>query len=514
MCFFILLGVIFSFVSAEEPAAEKRLTLKDAIFQALKSNLDLQIEKTTTQLALETLKINNSLFIPTLQLDGGMQKSLRPSVNIYQGVDTVETTTKEMTFTIGENLPTGGRLSIFFYNSLDDTNSLDARLDPSYSAYSGIRLTQPLLKGIGSLATKYQIYIASNNVRMSKYQLQARIAQLVYDVEAAYWELVYAHQNMGATKMSLKRAQDWLTQNELKVKVGTAAPIEILSSKAQVASNESSMIRAEQAIQSREEALKRILNMSQDTSVILPVDQPEVKSLDVNFDSFLQEALQNRLDIKQAQLTVDNNQLQVKYAKNQALPTLQLSANYSTYGTGGTFWKIPDNLSPFDPDFKRIQVDKTTLGDAWREVFKMTNKNYSVSLSLQVPLWMKREKAELSQAKINRERSRLQLQNTENMVYSEVKEIVKEFQSSLKLVDAEKIALQLEEENLKAEEKRLAVGLSTNFNVLDYQRRVATAQSSMLRSVIDYSLTQARINRILNRTFQVYGINFGEFYEK
>lgn len=457
-------------------------------------------------MALENLKINNSLFIPTLQLDATQNGSNQPSQNIYEGVNVVKVTNKSTTVALGQNLPFGGSASVYLFNRRRDTNALNTQWDPTFVSALGVDVTQPLLRGVGSLATKYQIYVSSNNFRISKYQLQARIAQLVYDVESAYWELVFAHQNMEAVKMSLQRAMDWLKQNELKVKVGTAAPIEILSSKAQVASNESQLIRAEQTIQTREEALKRILNMSQDSAIILPVDQPEVKTMDVDFNAFLQEAMQNRLDLKQAKLSVENNQLQVKFAKNQALPNLQLTASYSTAGTAGTLWDYPvRNATP---------IEVTTLKDAWKNAFLFENTDYSVALRLQIPLWMSREKAQISQAKINRESSMLQLKNVENTIFSEVKDIVKQHQTSLKLVEAEKIALQLEEENLKAEEKRLSVGLSTNFNVLEYQRRVASAQSNMIRAFIDYTLTQSRINRILNRTFQVYGINFSEYYDK
>lgn len=506
-----LISLIVNVMYAAEAPAEKKLTLKDAIFEALKSNLDLQIQRTTARLAFEQLKMDKSLFIPIAQLSGSKASSKEPSMNIYEGVDTVENNSQRLNLTVNQNLPFGGNLALLVRNTKSDTNVLNSPWSVAYTASAGFQLTQPILRGVGTLATKYQIYLSDNSHRINKYQLQLQIGQLVLDVETAYWELVYAYQNKEAVKMSLQRAMDWLKQNELKVKVGTAAPIEILSSKAQVASNESQLIRAEQIIQSSEEALKRILNMSKDSSILIPVDQPEVKPLEVNFDSFLKEAIQNRFELKQAQLTLNNSQMTVKYTKNQTLPILQLVLGYSVTGFGGTSWVVFR-----DPTIPREPILPTTnLADAWDMAFSRDkNSDSSISLNLQIPLWMSREKAQLSQAKINRERADLQLKNVENTIYSEVKDIVKQHETALKLVDAEKIALQLEEENLKAEEKRLSVGLSTNFNVLEYQRRVAAAQSALIRATIDYTLTQARINRILNRTFQFYGINFSDFYNK
>jgi outer membrane protein TolC len=512
LIFAILITVMISFAAAQD-AAEKKLTLKDAIYHALKNNLDLQVQKTNTQLALETLKINQAIFIPQLTLNASHDNSLRPSTNIYEGVATVERINNRLTMNVSQTVPYGGTFTLFFGNSEVDTNSLSARLDPELTAWSGAQFDQPLLKNFGQLPLKYQIYIAKNDLKSSKYQLEDEIIRLVYDVESAYWELVYAHQNKEATKTALQRARDLLKQNEIKVKVGTAAPIEILSSKATVARNESALIAAERTIQTREQALKRILNMSKDPETIVPVDQPVVKDMKVDFDEFLLEALKNRTDIKRAKLDLENYNIRVKYAKNQALPTLDLSLSYYVYGNAGTTWQIPPGLTPFDEGFYREIASETNLWDAWDEAFSMINKNYTVQLSLQIPLGFKREKAQLAQARINMKKSLLQLKNTENTIYSEVREVIKEVESNRKLVDADKIAVELEAENLKAEEKKLSVGISTNFEVLQYQESYAQAQTRALRSVIDYALTLARINRILNRTLHVYNINFSDFYE-
>jgi outer membrane protein TolC len=82
------------------------------------------------------------------------------------------------------------------------------------------------------------------------------------------------------------------------------------------------------------------------------------------------------------------------------------------------------------------------------------------------------------------------------------------------LVIANEIALKLEKEKLKAEEKKLSVGLSTNFQVLTYQRQYAAAQTNALQSIINYNQTLAKINKILARTFKTYNIKFKDFVKE
>lgn len=510
---FSLLGGVFA--QAEE--GKKEISLKEAIYQALKNNLDLQIQTADAELSQKSLKINKSIFIPTLQLSGTSSENNEPSSGFLSGAEVTKDNATSLTTTVSQLVPLGGTFSLQLYNRRSTTNTIWSTVNPYLSSRASVSLTQPLLKNFGMTATKREIYIASNNLKMAKHQLRQNIIDLVYNVEQAYWNLVLAHQSYEATKMALQRAQDLLKQNEIKVRVGSAAPIEILTAKADVASNESSLIQAERTIQTAEENLKRILNMSKEDAVIFPSDRPEIKKIPVDFNEFLLEGLNSRPDIERAKLDLENYKIRVKYAKNQMLPTLDLVASYYTTGRGGTLFKYADGTNPaypdFNPDTDMIFVAKKNLGDALDEVFSNLYKNYNITLSLRMPLSFSREKAEMAQARINLKRSLLSLKNTENNVHSEVKEVLKELEANAKLVEADRIALELQGQRLKAEEKRLAVGLTTNFIVLDYQRQYAGAETQALRSTIDYTMTLARINRILARTFDIYDIKFKDFLE-
>jgi len=506
----MICGLVFS---AQSPEG-KELTLKDAIYYALQNNLGLQVQKAQTRVARLNLRINRAqLYLPTLSVSSDYSKSKQPSTNVLDGVDSVEENSLGWAVGINQRTPLGGTFNLTFASSRNNTNVVTETYDPTLNTSMGVSLSQPLLQNFGTLATNYQIYVAANNHEISKYQLEQSIVSLVYEVEASYWELVYAHQNLGAAKMALKRAKDLLGQNEIKVKVGTVAPIEILSSKANVARNESTVIQAEQAIRSREEALKRILNMSKEPAAIIPKDEPEIKDIPVDFDTFLKEAMENRSDINQAKINLENSGLTVKYRKNQGLPNLQLDTSFDSSAVGGTTWDFPIP-NPFDPDFVRIKTEEISFADTVKDIFKLVNTQLSVRLNLNTPILFTAERAQLAQAKIERERAVFELKDLENTIYSEVKDVIRQVESNKQLVGADRIALELEGENLKAEEKKLSVGLSTNFQVLQYQQQYAAAQTQLLRSTINYVLTTARIDQVLSRTLKKYDIEFKNLLEK
>ena len=108
-------------------------------------------------------------------------------------------------------------------------------------------------------------------------------------------------------------------------------------------------------------------------------------------------------------------------------------------------------------------------------------------------------------------RALLNLQRVENTVFSDLKQALKELEANRKLVESNQIALELQAQKLKAEEKKLSVGMSTNYQVLNYQRDYANAQAGALQSTINFNLTLARINRIIARNLEEYGIHFNDF---
>jgi outer membrane protein TolC len=366
-------------------------------------------------------------------------------------------------------------------------------------------LSQPLLKDFGVSATKRNIYLASNNQKVSVFALKQSVINLIYQTEEAYWNLVYSHQNLEVKQKSLQLAKDLLKQNEIQVRVGVSAPMDILTAQAEVAARESETLQAQSQIQTYEENLRRILNVSQMPEAIVPQDKPLFIPLAVDFNQFLLEALEKRPDIEQVRLDLKNKNIDVRYYRNQLLPDLQIVASYYTTGLSS------DQINPLFPDSPII---KGGINDSLKEVFKNLYRNYSIGLQLSIPLWNTSARADMVQAQLNLKQTLLQLKKIESTIYSEVKQIVMDLETNLKIVEANRISRELGEQKLMAEQKKLAVGLSTNYLVLQYQRDFSNALIAELKSLIDYNLALSRVNKVLGTTLEKHNIKFADFLMK
>jgi outer membrane protein TolC len=487
------------------PAQEgpvKSLSLEEVIDQALKSNLDLQIEMTNPEVAKALLRKSRALFIPTVGLSFRKMSQTTPNASIVTGVDVEKPESVAYLFTLKQQLPIGGSLDVALQNTRYSTNSFDVYINPRYFSQLQFTLSQPLLKNFGLTATRRSIILARHNQDKSLATLRQQVIDLIYQTEEAYWNLAYSHQNLEVKEKSLQLAKDLLKQNETQVKVGISAPLDILTAQAEVAAREGEVLQARSQIQTFEENLRRILNLSQAPEAIVPADKPRFEPVQAEFNDFLEQALAKRPDIEQVRFDLKSKNVDVRYYRNQTLPDLQLTASYYTQGLSGT---------PLKNGVPIPGVVGGDMGDALRDALKRLYENYSIGLQLSIPLANVSSRADLAQAKLSLEQSLLTLKKTESTAYSEVKQIIMDLETNAKIVDATRISRDLAEQKLAAEQKKLAVGLSTNYQVLQYQRDFADARIAELKALIDYSLALSRVGKVLGTTLERHGIDFAGF---
>jgi len=488
------------------------MTLDEVIDQALKNNLDLQIEMTNPQIYRAMWSKSTAIFDPVLNLSLNSGENNSPSSSALTGAD-IETT-KNSAFTVGlaQKLPTGGTLDVTLRGNRFETNSRYSSYNPRYNSMLTFNLTQPLLKNFGIGTTRKNIRIAKNNRDISIFALKQQVIDLIYQTEEAYWNLVYSHQNLEVKEKSLQLAKDLLKQNETQVRVGVSAPMDILTAQAEVAARESETLQAQSQIQTYEENLRRILNISQLPAAIVPQDKPLFVPLSADLNQFLLEALEKRPDIEQVRLNLENNNINVRYFRNQLLPDLQLTATYYTSGLSGN--QIIWDGNPLLPSSKIIDIIEGGFNDSLSESLKNTYRNFSFGLQLSIPVLNTSARADMAQARLNLKQSVLQLKKIESTIYSEVKQIVMDLGTNLKIVEANRISKQLAEQKLSAEQKKLAVGLSTNYLVLQYQRDFSNALIAELKSLIDYNLALSRVNKVLGSTLEKHHVEFSDFLVK
>jgi outer membrane protein TolC len=200
-----------------------------------------------------------------------------------------------------------------------------------------------------------------------------------------------------------------------------------------------------------------------------------------------------------------NKELNVTYAKNQVLPDLNVYASYWSPGISGTQILYQDN-NPLTGIV--VGTSPGGAGAALRDALGFRYSNWSLGLQLSVPISSLTSRAQHDYHKTTFEQSLVDLAALEQRIFLEVRTAVRAVEVNYRRVLAYQAARGLAENKLEAEEKKLKVGLTTNYVVLQYQRDLADAKTAELKALIDYNLALAYLERALGTGLEAKNIQF------
>ncbi len=488
------------------------LSLEDCIIKALENNLRVAVEVINPGLAEMYVTRAKEIFMPRFDLNLGTRSTESPSYWFLDASDTSITKSSDYSVAVAKRISTGGDLSLSLTGYKSDTNQLFQLINPRYGNTLQIDFSQPLLRDFGYKVNHREIRVAQNNLDISRRQFESVLMETIYSVQDAYWNLVYAIENYKVTEHSLRLAQDLLAKNKKEVEVGKLAEIEVLNAEAVVASREADVLQAEALIRKNEDGLKIILNILEVEEIepknIIPLDRPSFEKQSLSLTGAIRTALSNRPDLTMSRGTIKTKELNLSGAKNQLLPGLDLQFSFWSPGISGDRLLYLDN-NPF-----LGVVIGTEEKDAWNslwDAFKIKHSNWSINLTLSVPISNFLTKANYIVAQMELEQSLLELQSREKQVLLDVRNVIRDIESLAKRYTALKIASRHALKRLEAEEKKLSVGLSTNYFVLQYQEELANTRSREIKTLVDYNLALARMENVLGTSLAMRNIKIENF---
>jgi len=512
--FALLLAVAFHPLFGQEKK-ELSLTLEDSIVKALKNNLNVAVEVFNPELADASVARAKEIFLPQLDFGYGLEQTKQPSYWFIQGAQTISSRFNDYNLSLVQKIPTGGNFSLSLSSYKSDTNQAFQLINPRFGSTVRFEFTQPLLRNFGPKVNRREIIVARQNLEISEHQLKSVLMDTVFLVQEAYWNLAYAVENFKVKQQSLQLARDLLAKNKKEVEVGQLAPIEVLNAQTEVAQREADILQAEGMIRRGEDVFKTILNLAAEgdagSQKIALADKPELKPVKIALDEAVREAMEKRPDLKMSKTTISTKSLNFSVAKNQLLPGLDLKLGYWSPGISG------DRLIYLDDNpFLGIIVgkEKRSGSESLSDAFKFLYENWSVGVTLSVPIGDIISRSNYSLAKLDLEQSQAKLRSLEQQVFLEVSDAVRSIETDAKRAEAYRVAREFAEKRLEAETKKLNVGLTTNYFVLQYQEELANARSMEIKALVDYNISLSRLEKAMGASLDNRNISVTSSLEK
>ena len=542
---FVLLATFPAVVMAQEPAANQdevsksdqytqvpesyldrmkrtstvmELELQESIRMALANNLEIAIENYNEDMNREQIVKTRSFYDPTLNFSVGWRSTKRPNTSVLSsGGGILVNVNDGFTFdtNLTQNVRGGGALRVLWNNGRSLTNSQFFNVNPSYDTNFDVSFRQPLWRGFGKkTATERQIKIANLDTEISDTQFKQRVVEIIQQVQNQYWELVYAVENYETQRKSVELAMVQHRNNRKRVEIGVMAPIEITSSAAEVATREQSLIQSEVQIINAQNNLKRMLAPDPSAAIwnltLIPIDRPRMRDVSLTLQDAIETSIRNRPELERVKLQMEQNEVNRRFYRREGKPALDLSANFGSLGASGTVFKtvsggvfeIPTQIP--DPDDPRFGA----FGNAWGQAFGFDFTSWGISFDVTIPLRNRSNNADKAMVDISERQLNTQMKNQQQLIIVEVRNAYETIATRKKSLEAAAAAHRLAQEQLDGENKRFEAGLSTNFEVLRFQRDLANIQVSELRAQVDYELALTSLQKAMYTIIDENDIGF------
>jgi outer membrane protein len=459
------------------------LSLDDTIRLALANNTDVRLDHSQIDLAQNNLGRAHSPFDPVATSSFADIRAKSLTTSTLQGALILNDLTQATQLGYRETFLTGTNFQTAFNATKVSSNSSFNSVNPSLSTAARFTISQPLLRNFGLFPNRAPILIAQRNLRQARANFTAQVNNVILGIIGDYWSVVLARENLSVQQKSLDEAQKSYDHDKKALSLGALPPLDIYRSESQVASRRVGLIQAEYSLKQAADQFRRDIGADLDSAVraldLELTDQPaplgDLPATDIA--TALSRAITNRPEFETVRQQLASDELSVRLAHNNLKPDLELSGFYSGNGL---------NNSPAGLDIG--------FSGSLSQTFHFTYPTYGASLALNLPVRNHAAQANLADALVGRRQDQYQERRTTQSITLEVTNAVHSLEEAKLTMEAAKVAVNLAQESLHADERKYELGAEPVFFVLDAQTQLAQAELNLIQAQVSFQIAVAQVD--------------------
>ena len=420
--------------AAPAPAKAEVVTLDKALELATANSQSVKTADKNVEIAQETVKQAQAGFMPSVSYSAG-----------------ATTTTKDSSTLVPVN-PNGD-------GSYDGIRRVDL---PDHGYTGSVKVTQPLFTG-GKLT--YTLEIAKLQLASAEESQRKAQQTLAFNVKQAYYQTWLAQQMVGVAQSSYDNLGHHVDQVEHFYKVGTASKFDLLQAQVQHDGLKPNVITAQNNLALARLNLAILIGYPKDRTFEVSYDASQLKLPDqLQFsNAFVEEAYQNRPEMKQIHQQETMAEYQTKLAEVGDKPTIALTGSYD--GSGADLWP-----------------------GKW-------DKSATLTLGVTGLIWDgNNTKSKVTAAKKQEEVVALQESSLKDSIRLDVEQSQQSLTEALETTRANQSSIDLARESLRLTQARYNAGLATTMDIMDAQLALDKALTGYYQGVVSYQVALAKID--------------------
>jgi outer membrane protein TolC len=299
------------------------------------------------------------------------------------------------------------------------------------------------------------------------------------------------------------------------LEIGTMAPLDVVNAQSTVATDKQALISAQSALNYQQQIIKQAVarNLNDpalSAAPVIPTDRVSLEEIPEESqpaEALVQEAFQSRPELEQAVLTLRNDEITLKGARNALLPTFDIYAYLEGQGVAGS---INKNINCSYYPVGQCPTGSSGYGTALNNTFNNSAPDKGIGFTLNIPLRNRYAQSVQARSLMEYRQAELRLEQLYTQIRMQVVNAKFALTNDRAAVQAALAARDYNQQSLDAEGKKLHLGASTSANVLLQQRNLASAEDQLIAAHAAYAKDRAGLYQILASTLQHYGINLPE----
>lgn len=411
-----------------------------------------------------------------------------------------------LTYGLGGQTQNGTQYTAGIQQSRTYNNTVFNSFNPYYLASLNLSVTQPLLKNLGMNASKRQFKLAIVNADAQSEQSLVDASNTISQAEDAYWNLVSAWRNVAIQEEALK---DAVTQQKSTVRLakrGAVAPIDATESSTQVATFQDNVFSALQTVSELQNQLKGLLVTNPGDPIwmanLVPTSAASQLPAAPTLQTIIATAINNRPEVRQALDKYHQADIDLAFAKNQALPQADAQVTYLSNGFAGLLQPVPAfvaqqclyglaKLCPTPPPY--------TLGsmaEAYHNLWSFRYPAFNIGVTVSFPLQNDLAKGLKGVAREEQQQAAVLTAGVAARIGFDARNALQSYQSALSRLHTATIARQASDQVYASELRKFHNGESTTFLVLQRQVELNQARGRELLAQTDLNKAVVEIERV------------------
>ena len=437
---------------------------------------------------------------PAFTLDFSLDHASSPLNSLrVAGEPTVTTSVASWQTRYEQAFTSGTTFSVNFNAERQGSDQRFLRFNPAISPSFSFTVTQQLLNGFGFAVNRRYLEVSNNGRQIAREVYRQQVVTTLVQAQNSYWDLVAFRETVRAAEQALQVAQQLYENNKKQAEVGTLARLDVVAAESEVASRQRDLIVAQTNLQQAEVQIKNLLSKQMDSSLAaIPIETtdplPDPQDSDIaKLEDALAEAQRNRPEIPQAQGNILNEEAAIRFSENSLKPTFTLFGQYRSTALYGDQFLAGTAGSP-------VALVPGGFAQALSQILHFHFPEYAVGFSLTIPIKNRSAQADNFRARLEQRQAETSLQSTRNQITLEVRNAVIGLVQAKAQVEAARQAVEFEKQTMAAEQKKLAAGVSTPYNVILVQRDLLSAQLAEVQARATYAKARVEMDRSTGST--------------